>query len=87
MPRPLLAEHLHHRLGHEAVALHRRVHPVELYEFLEVDGAVLSWTVDEPQAAPTIVFTDPSRADWLWRVLGEDGHRALAASTTAAACT
>lgn len=60
------------------------VAPVPLAAVLEVDGAVLSWTVDEPEAPPAIVFTDPSRADWLWRVLGEDGHRALAASTTEA---
>ncbi|CRZ13967.1 hypothetical protein [Mycolicibacterium neworleansense] len=42
---------------------------------LEVSGAVLSWVVDggadEP---PSITFTDPERADWLWRVLGEAGH-------------
>jgi hypothetical protein len=47
---------------------------------LEVSGAVLSWTVDDPSSAAQITFTDPSRADWLWRVLGEPGHNALAAT-------
>ena len=47
---------------------------------LEVSGAVLSWTVDDPSAAAQITFTDPVRADWLWRVLGEQGHSALAAA-------
>lgn len=47
---------------------------------LEVSGAVLSWTVDDPSAAAQITFTDPARADWLWRVLGEQGHSALAAA-------
>ena len=33
---------------------------------LEVSGAVLSWTIDDPPAAPTqITFTDLARADWL----------------------
>ena len=27
-----------------------------------------------PSAAAQITFTDPARADWLWRVLGEAGH-------------
>ena len=27
-----------------------------------------------------ITFTDLSRADWLWRVLGENGHRAVASA-------
>ncbi len=44
---------------------------------LEVSGAVLSWTVDMPAEEPRIVFTDPRRADWLWRVVGEAGHVAL----------
>lgn len=41
---------------------------------LEVSGAVLSWTIDEPTDAIQITFTDLSRADWLWRVVGETGH-------------
>jgi len=57
--------------------------PVPLAAVLEVDGAVLSWTVDEPDSPAQITFTDLSRADWLWRVVGEDGHRALAAGTAA----
>jgi hypothetical protein len=49
-----------------------------LIALLEVSGAVLSWTVDDPDgAAPHITFTDVSRADWLWRILGEAGHVAL----------
>jgi hypothetical protein len=41
---------------------------------LEVSGAVLAWTVDDPSAPATITFTDVAEAEWLWRVLGEDGH-------------
>lgn len=55
------------------------VHP-QLTAVLEVSGAVLSWTVDDPSTAAQITFTDPARADWLWRVLGETGHSALAAA-------
>jgi hypothetical protein len=47
---------------------------------LEVSGGVLSWTVDDPpgDVSARITFTDLSRADWLWRVIGESGHVALA---------
>ncbi|MEE2853825.1 MAG: hypothetical protein VX424_14405 [Actinomycetota bacterium] len=49
-----------------------------LVALLEVSGAVLSWSVDDPDdAAPHITFTDVSRADWLWRIFGEAGHVAL----------
>ena len=53
-----------------------------LVAVLEVSGAVLSWTVDQPpdDAATQITFTDLSRADWLWRVVGESGHVALASA-------
>ncbi|OBF77177.1 hypothetical protein A5750_07175 [Mycobacterium sp. 852002-51613_SCH5001154] len=55
---------------------------------LEVSGAVLSWTLDqpgEPDAAAThITFTDFGRADWLWRILGESGHVALASAVGSA---
>jgi len=49
---------------------------------LEASGAVLSWTIDDPPdtTATQITFTDLSRAEWLWRVLGESGHVALASS-------
>jgi hypothetical protein len=49
---------------------------------LEVSGAVLSWTIDDPagDASTQITFTDVSRAEWLWRLLGESGHVALAAT-------
>ncbi|OMC46797.1 hypothetical protein [Mycobacterium sp. IS-1264] len=47
---------------------------------LEVSGAVLSWTVDDPTGAAQITFTDLARADWLWRVLGDSGHVALAST-------
>ncbi|AKS33947.1 hypothetical protein [Mycolicibacterium goodii] len=51
------------------------VQPLPLVAVLEVSGAVLSWVVDDaPSTAPTIGFTDPLRADWLWRVVGEDRH-------------
>src|SRR5262249_32710268 len=53
---------------------------------LEVSGAVLSWTVDDApaDAATRITFTDLSRADWLWRVLGESGHVAVTSALAAA---
>ena len=53
---------------------------------LEVSGAVLSWTIDDPPGDEhaQITFTDLSRADWLWRVFGEAGHVALAAAATTA---
>ncbi len=46
---------------------------------LEVTGAVLSWVVDEPpgDTAIGIAFTDVTRADWLWRLVGEAGHVAI----------
>lgn len=48
--------------------------PVPAVAVLEVSGAVLSWPVDDPSRPPVISFTDAVRADWMWRVLGEDGH-------------
>ncbi|OBC05836.1 hypothetical protein A5784_10680 [Mycobacterium sp. 852013-50091_SCH5140682] len=51
--------------------------PAPLVAVLEVSGAVLSWVVDDGAAAPVITFTDHLRADWLWRVVGEDGHVAV----------
>jgi hypothetical protein len=61
--------------------------PPPLAAVLEVSGAVLSWTVDDPpgDASAQITFTDLSRADWLWRLLGESGHVALASSLGAVA--
>jgi len=58
-----------------------------LVAVLEVSGAVLSWTVDDPPEAGSaqITFTDLARADWLWRVLGESGHVALASAVDRAA--
>ncbi|OBB85330.1 hypothetical protein A5760_07890 [Mycobacterium colombiense] len=57
-----------------------------LVALLEVSGAVLSWTLDDPDdAAPHITFTDVSRADWLWRVLGEAGHVAVVSAVGGAA--
>lgn len=54
--------------------------PAPLVAVLEVSGAVLSWTVDDPAHVMDMVFTDITRADWLWRVLGESGHAAVAAA-------
>jgi hypothetical protein len=56
---------------------------------LEVSGAVLSWVVDDPpgDASTRITFTDLSRADWLWRILGEAGHVALVSAADGAAPT
>lgn len=54
--------------------------PLPLVAVLEVSGAVLSWVIDspaDPADAADITFTDPSRADWLWRLTGESGHVAL----------
>jgi hypothetical protein len=58
--------------------------PGPLVAILEVSGAVLSWTVDEP-GVPELTFTDPRRADWLWQVLGESGHVAVVAALSSAA--
>ena len=46
---------------------------------LEVSGAVLEWTVDDPHgvATPRITVTDVAAADWLWRVVGPESHAAL----------
>lgn len=51
---------------------------VPLVAVVEVDGAVLAWTVDEPAEQAQITLTDADRAEWLWRVLGESGHHAVA---------
>lgn len=60
--------------------------PTPMVALLEVSGAVLSWTLDDPDdAAPHITFTDVSRADWLWRVLGEAGHVAVVSALHGAA--
>jgi hypothetical protein len=56
------------------------VTPTPLAAVLEVSGAVLSWTVDQPADPARLTFIDLSRADWLWRVLGESGHSAVAAA-------
>lgn len=65
------------------------VEPTPLVAVLEVSGAVLSWTIEDPAdpdaAVPRITFTDVSRADWLWRVLGEAGHVALVSAVNGAA--
>ena len=50
-----------------------QVEPTPVTAVLEVSGALLSWTVDDASDTTAITFTDPSRADWLWRVLGESG--------------
>ncbi len=64
-----------------------RTSPAPLVALLEVSGAVLAWPIDDPVAAdtPQITFTDPRRADWLWRVLGESGHVAVAAALAGSA--
>ncbi|BBX63965.1 hypothetical protein MSAS_31390 [Mycobacterium saskatchewanense] len=59
-----------------------------LVAVLEVSGAVLSWILDQPGAAAVeIAFTDPTRADWLWRVVGEAGHVALLSAVSSADAT
>jgi hypothetical protein len=46
---------------------------------LELSGAVLAWTVDDPAGAEStrITFTNLAAAEWLWRVVGQPGHVAL----------
>lgn len=46
---------------------------------LEISGAVLEWTVDDPAgtAATRMTVTDVVAADWLWRVVGPTGHAAI----------
>jgi hypothetical protein len=56
------------------------VAPTPLLAVLEVSGAVLTWTVDDASAPAQMTFTELSRADWLWRVLGESGHSAVASA-------
>ena len=51
---------------------------------LELSGAVLAWVVDESPASVAMTLTDTAVADWLWRVVGEDGHVALLAAIDAA---
>jgi hypothetical protein len=51
---------------------------------LELSGAVLAWTVDGPPSSVTITLTDVAAAEWLWRLVGEDGHVALLAAIDAA---
>ncbi|MGZ6777505.1 MAG: hypothetical protein ACXVGO_00770 [Mycobacterium sp.] len=60
-----------------------RMAPTPLVAVLEVSGAVLSWTIDEERGAAVLAFTDVARAEWLWRVLGEAGHSAIAAALDA----
>ncbi|OBF90037.1 hypothetical protein A5791_16415 [Mycobacterium sp. 852002-51163_SCH5372311] len=61
---------------------HRPSAATPLVAVLEVSGAVLSWTVDDPadDRATQIAFTDLARADWLWRVVGDSGHVMLASA-------
>ena len=49
---------------------------------LEVDGALLAWTVDDPAGATgtRITFTKLAAAEWLWQVVGQPGHVALLAA-------
>ena len=56
---------------------------VPLTAVLEVSGAVLSWTVDDPDAPVHMAFTDPVRAEWLWRIAGEDGHSSIVSALAA----
>jgi len=58
--------------------------PEPLTAVIELAGAVLSWTVDEPESHANSVahltITDIDRVDWLWRVVGENGHAAIVAA-------
>jgi hypothetical protein len=57
------------------------VSDVPAVALLEVSGAVLEWTVDDPNraAATRMTVLDITAADWLWRVVGPDGHAAIVA--------
>ncbi|MCW2511112.1 MAG: hypothetical protein JWR11_154 [Mycobacterium sp.] len=56
-----------------------RVSDVPAVAVLELSGAVLEWTVDDPDGAatPRMTVTDVVAADWLWRILGPTGHAAI----------
>lgn len=54
--------------------------PTPAVAVLEVSGAVLSWPIDAQPGAMVLTFTDVERADWLWRLVGESGHGAIAAA-------
>lgn len=51
---------------------------------IELAGAVLTWTVDDPAgpAATRITFTDVAAAEWLWRLVGTSGHTTLLEALT-----
>lgn len=57
-----------------------QVAPIPVVAVLEVSGAVLAWPVDVPSESVHITLTEVAAADWLWRVLGEAGHVAVAAA-------
>ncbi|BBX70346.1 hypothetical protein [Mycolicibacterium psychrotolerans] len=54
--------------------------PPPLTAVLEVSGAVLARTIDEPSGQTQITLTDLDRADWLWRLVGASGHGAIVAA-------
>jgi hypothetical protein len=56
------------------------VAPAPAVAVLELSGAVVAWTVDDPSAGARITFTDVLAAEWLWRVVGEAGHVAVLAA-------
>ena len=47
---------------------------------LEVSGAVLAWTVDDPAGAEAahVTFTNVTAAEWLWRLVGSAWTRGTA---------
>jgi hypothetical protein len=49
---------------------------------LELSGAVLAWTVDDPAGAGAmrVTFTNLAAAEWLWLLVGQPGHVALLAA-------
>lgn len=61
------------------------VAPPPLAAVVEVSGAVLEWTVDEPVTSPRVTVTDVDAADWLWRLIGPEAHVRLAAADSTAA--
>ncbi|MBJ7338995.1 hypothetical protein [Mycolicibacterium sp.] len=51
---------------------------------LDVSGAVLEWTVDDPDgvAATRMTITNLDAAEWLWRVVGPAAHALIASDLT-----
>lgn len=55
--------------------------PPYLVCVLELPGAVIAWRLaDGPESPSCLTILDVDRCDWLWRLVGEDGHLAVVES-------